>query len=191
VALDLPDRHTSGVQRDDLVVETIQARLALGHDLRLEAAVAITRHLDLDRPVLGQHRLGGGPVAVVARPPAGGIALLVAEMVRQLGAQRTLEQRLLELLEKAILAQKVLRLLVAGQKLVKMFWLDWHRVVSFVRLTTVPSHTIFLTLPRGRAVHRTARQSDRHLRRREAVDPGAGAGAGLSEAAQRADADRP
>ena len=48
-------------------------------------------------------------------------------MVRQLGAQRPLEQRLLELLEQAVLAQQVFRLLVAGQKLVKMFWLDRHR----------------------------------------------------------------
>lgn len=42
---------------------------------------------------------------------------------------------------------KVLRLLVAGQKLVKMFWLDRHRVVPFVSLPTEPPHTIFLTLP--------------------------------------------
>jgi hypothetical protein len=68
-------------------------------------------------------------------------------MVRQFGAQRTLEQRLLELLEQAVVAQQVLRLLVAGQKLVKMFWFDRHRVVPFLRLTTVPPHTIFLTLP--------------------------------------------
>jgi hypothetical protein len=37
-----------------------------------------------------------------ARPAAGRITLLVAEMVRQLGAQRPLEQRLLELLEQAV-----------------------------------------------------------------------------------------
>jgi hypothetical protein len=69
--------------------------------------------------------------------------------MRQLRTQRTLQQRLLELLEQAVLAQKVLRLLLAGQKLVKMFWLDRHRVVSFLRLTTVHPHTIFLTLPFG------------------------------------------
>jgi hypothetical protein len=66
-----------------------QAGLALGHDLRLEAAVAIARHIDLDRSVLDQHRLSRGPVAVVARPAAGRITL-VAEMVRQLSAQRPL-----------------------------------------------------------------------------------------------------
>ena len=66
--------------------EAIQARLALGHDLRLEAAVAIAQHLDLDRPIPGQHRLAIGSITVVAGPPAVGIALLIAEMVRQLGA---------------------------------------------------------------------------------------------------------
>jgi hypothetical protein len=105
VTLDLPHRHAAGIQGDDLVIEAIQAGLALGHDLRLEAAVAIARHIDLDRSILGQHRLGRGSVAVVARPAAGRIALLVAEMVRQLGAQRPLEQRLLELLEQAVLTQ--------------------------------------------------------------------------------------
>jgi hypothetical protein len=55
------------------------------------------------------------------------IALLVAEMVRQLGTQGSLEQGLLELLEQPFLAQQVFWLLVAGQKLVKMFRLDCHR----------------------------------------------------------------
>jgi hypothetical protein len=115
------------MQGDDLVVEAIQTGLALRHDLRLEGPVAIARNVDLDRSVLGQHRLGRGSVAVVARPAAGRIAFLVTKMVRQLGAQRPLEQRLLELLEQAVLTQQVFRLLVAGQKLVKMFWHDWHR----------------------------------------------------------------
>ena len=75
VALDLADRHAPGVQRDDLVVEAVQAALALGHDLRFEAAVAITRHVDLHHAVLGQHRLGIAAVAVVAGPPADGITL--------------------------------------------------------------------------------------------------------------------
>ena len=64
---------------------------------------------------------------MVAAAAACRIALLVAQMVRQLGPQGPLGQRLLELLEQPVLAQQVFRLLVAGQKLVKMFWLDRHR----------------------------------------------------------------
>ena len=43
----------------------------------------------------------------------------------------------------------------------------------------------------GRPLHGAARERDRPLRRREALDPGAGAGSGLSEAAERPGADRP
>jgi hypothetical protein len=85
VALDLPHRQAAGIERDDLVVEAIQAGLALGHDLRLESGVAVAWHVDLDRPVLGQHRLGVRSIAVVAGAAARRIALLVAQMVRQLG----------------------------------------------------------------------------------------------------------
>src|SRR5262245_47481382 len=68
-----------------------------------------------------------GAIAVVAAAAASRIALLVAEMVRQLGTQGSLEQSLLELLEQPFLAQQVFWLLVAGQKLVTMFRLDCHR----------------------------------------------------------------
>ena len=72
MALDLAHRHAAGVQRDDLVVEAVEAGLALGHDLRLEGAVAIARHVDLDRAVLGQHRLGMLPLRLLPVPrPAG------------------------------------------------------------------------------------------------------------------------
>jgi len=64
----------------------------------------------------------------VAAP--GRIALLIAEMMCQLGAKRTLKQRFLQLLEQAILADKVLRLFVAGQQFVQMFGFDRHRESS-------------------------------------------------------------
>ena len=94
-------------------------------------------------------------------PSRGGrIALLVTEMVRQFGAQRPLEQRLLELLEQAVLAQQVFRLLVAGQKLVKMFGLDRHRE-SPHQVTHEPILTSTLPAPRphhGRAQSTRARR---------------------------------
>jgi hypothetical protein len=43
----------------------------------------------------------------VAGPSASGIALLITKMVCQLGAQRPLEQRLLQLLEQAFLARRM------------------------------------------------------------------------------------
>src|SRR5262245_64724444 len=71
--------------------------------------------------------MAGSPDLAWAAATACRIALLVAEMVRQLGSQGSLEQGFLELLEQPFLAQQVFRLLVAGQKLVKMFRLDYHR----------------------------------------------------------------
>jgi len=58
---------------------------------------------------------------------ARGRTWLARQMMRQLGTERPLEQRLLELLEQTVFAQQVFRLLIAGQKLVKMFRLDRHR----------------------------------------------------------------
>jgi hypothetical protein len=45
VALDLAHRHAPGVHRDDLVVEAVEPGFPLGHDLRLEGAVAVARHV--------------------------------------------------------------------------------------------------------------------------------------------------
>ena len=42
------------VEREDLLVEPLEAALALAHDLRLKAAVAIPRRVDPHRPVLGR-----------------------------------------------------------------------------------------------------------------------------------------
>jgi hypothetical protein len=53
MTLDLPHRHAAGVHRDDLVVEAVEPRLAFWHDLRLEGAVAVAWHVDLDPPLLG------------------------------------------------------------------------------------------------------------------------------------------
>jgi hypothetical protein len=57
VALDLTHRHAAGVQAQNLVVEAVEVCLALGDQLRLEAAGAVAWHRDLDLAVLGQHRL--------------------------------------------------------------------------------------------------------------------------------------
>jgi hypothetical protein len=43
VALDLAHRHAAGIEAHDLVVEAIELGLALGDQLRLEAAGAVAR----------------------------------------------------------------------------------------------------------------------------------------------------
>lgn len=57
VALDLSRGHTAGVEREHLVVEVGQPTGVLGHDSRLEGAVAVAWDADLDVTVLGFERL--------------------------------------------------------------------------------------------------------------------------------------
>ena len=63
---------------------------------RLEGAFAIARDVDRQRPVVGQHRLVAGPVAMIGRLLGLGATRRVAEVMRQFAAQRPLDDRLLE-----------------------------------------------------------------------------------------------
>jgi len=65
-ALDLAHGHAARVHGHDLVVEAGEAAFVLGDEQRLEAALTVSRHLDAKRPVLGQNRLAGAAVAMVA-----------------------------------------------------------------------------------------------------------------------------
>jgi hypothetical protein len=77
VSLDFAHRQAAGIEADDPVVKAVEAALAFGNDLRLERAVAIARHRDLNRPVIADHRLRRIAVAAVAAAPARRVALLV------------------------------------------------------------------------------------------------------------------
>jgi len=112
VSADIAHRHAARIERQDALVEAVETALALGHDHRLEAAVAITRHRKLHLTVLGEHRLVRMAVAAGACAPPDRIALLVAQVITQFGAQRALQKRLLQLLEQPVIAQKVFRCLV-------------------------------------------------------------------------------
>jgi hypothetical protein len=68
--------------------------LPLAHDRRLEASVPVARNLDLDRPDLGEHRLGPGAVAGIAAVAAHRIVLVIAQVRTHLGLERGLEHRL-------------------------------------------------------------------------------------------------
>lgn len=95
-----------GKRQHDLV-DAIQPPLPLAHQLRGETAVAITRHLDLDRADLSQHRLGPGAVARVAAIAAGGLVLVVAQVLAHLRIQSGLEHLLGQPRQRAVRADQV------------------------------------------------------------------------------------
>ncbi|MET3299194.1 hypothetical protein ABIE86_000061 [Bradyrhizobium diazoefficiens] len=104
MALDLPYRHAPPVETDDLLVEAVEAGLALRDDHRFERAGAVARHLDLDLAVVRQQRFAACAVAAVARPAARRVALLIAKVVGQLRTQCALQKRLLQSSEKPVFA---------------------------------------------------------------------------------------
>src|SRR3546814_8657311 len=91
---------------DDVLVELRQPAGALGHELGLEGPVAIPWNVQVDGADLGQHRLRGGAVAVVARPTPGGIAALVAEVVGQRSEEHTSELQSLMRISYAVFCLK-------------------------------------------------------------------------------------
>jgi hypothetical protein len=101
VRRDVAHRHAAGVEAEDLLVQARQAGLALAHQPRLERRRPIARRADLDRSQLGLDRLGGRPVAVVARAARGRLTGRVAEVLAQLGAQRGLDHAPGELRDQA------------------------------------------------------------------------------------------
>jgi len=74
-------------------------RLSLGDQLRLEAAGAVARNDNLDLAILSQDRLRARPVAAVAAATAGRVALLITQVLGQLGSKRSFNQSFLELPE--------------------------------------------------------------------------------------------
>ena len=90
MTLDLAYRHASGVEAQNLVVETVEPGLPLGDQMRLEATGAIAGDRNLDLTILGQDRLRARAVAAVAGTATGGITLLVTQVLGQLATKRPL-----------------------------------------------------------------------------------------------------
>ena len=88
------DRHPAGVEADDHLVEPAEPARALGHQPRGEATVAVARGGQLDVADLGRHRLRRRAVARVRERAASAVALLIAQMLGQLGLQPALERGL-------------------------------------------------------------------------------------------------
>src|SRR3954462_3681664 len=121
MTLDLPGRHASRVHGDDLLVEARKPPLIPGDQLRVERAFPIARNTQVQLGILGQHRLLRIAIAVI------GLARrrLAIEMVVQFRVQDALGQRFLQLVEKPILGNPLLRI-APRQKLVQRALLDRH-----------------------------------------------------------------
>ncbi|GFG54799.1 hypothetical protein MAGR_62400 [Mycolicibacterium agri] len=100
----IADRHPAGIKRDDHVIEPAQAPRTLGDQRRSEAPVAIARDRQPDVTDLTGHGLGGEPVTGVGQLPPDRIALLITQMVAQLGGQSALQNGFDHLRQKAALA---------------------------------------------------------------------------------------
>jgi hypothetical protein len=78
-----------------------QPRLALGDQVRLEAAGTVAWLRNLDLAIFSLDRLRICAVAAVAAAAASRIALLVPQVFGQFGSERAFDQLRLQLLEKA------------------------------------------------------------------------------------------
>jgi hypothetical protein len=116
---DVAHAHPPRVERDDLVVEPVEPRLALGNQARLEAALPVARHRDLQQALLDPQRLAAHAVAPVRLHGRRLLPVLVAEMLGQLGPEHALHQRRLQVPHQPAVAQQILRPLAALQKLVQ------------------------------------------------------------------------
>ncbi|OJA21702.1 hypothetical protein BGV47_32940 [Burkholderia ubonensis] len=94
--LNLAHAHAARVHRDDALVEAGEAAFVLGNQDRLEAAIAVTRHLDPDRAAIGDDGLAAGAVAFVGLAGRLGLARLIAQMQIHLGAHCAFDERLVE-----------------------------------------------------------------------------------------------
>ena len=90
MGLNLAHGHATGVQRDDLVVKAAPAGLVLGDELRLEAAVAVSGHLDRQFAEIAYEGLLAFAVAGVATGVGNCLVALVTQVFGQLGVQRLL-----------------------------------------------------------------------------------------------------
>jgi ethanolamine ammonia-lyase small subunit len=71
-------------------------------DLRINGAVGVAGHFDLDRPDLGEHRLGPSAVTRIAAATAHWVVLVIAQVLGHLSIQRGLQHVLRQLVEQPV-----------------------------------------------------------------------------------------
>src|SRR6188474_1005866 len=140
MAADLAHTHAARIHGDDLVVEVREAALVFGDQLRVKGAGPVPRNRQPHLRGAGQNRLLRAAVAAV------GIAFgpLFPKMFVELGVQNALRQRLLQLLNKPVLAKQLLRI-ASRQKLIYNLFLDSHLMILLS--ISMASRTQFLTVP--------------------------------------------
>src|SRR5207248_7263040 len=109
VPLDLSDRQPAGVEADHAIVKPDPPSLALLDDLRLKRALAIPRRADPQRALIGQNRLPRPTVASVARATRRRVTRLIAQMLGQLGLERSVKQPARQLPQQPVRARDLLR----------------------------------------------------------------------------------
>jgi hypothetical protein len=97
---DLPVGEALRGQRQHHLVHAGQPALPLAHDLRLEGALHIAGHLDLDRPDVSQHGLRPGAIAAVPGVLPRRIVLVIAEVAGDLALQGGFQNPLGQLLQQ-------------------------------------------------------------------------------------------
>ena len=94
---DLTGREPFRGERDHHRINTIEPALTLADRQRLERAITITRHIELDRADLGDHRLRPRPIARVAVVAALDGVLRIADVFLHLDFETRLEHLLREI----------------------------------------------------------------------------------------------
>jgi len=107
--LDVAGGHAAGIHGQDFLIEALHPCLAFFDQLWLKGALPISRDLDLNVSLLSFHGFLTGAVACVAIGIALALVFGIAQMRIEFGFQATLDHRLGELLEQAVLGQHVLR----------------------------------------------------------------------------------
>ena len=100
--MNLANRQAARIKRKHALIETIQAGLAFGNELRLKLRLAISWHFDLHRAALALDGFGRRAIARVAGVMAGTIVFLVTQMIGHLALQSAFEQGFAELIEQPL-----------------------------------------------------------------------------------------
>jgi hypothetical protein len=150
---DLPVRQPFRRQGNHHVVDSGEPPLPFSDDFRLEAGIPVSRHRELHRPGIGEHRLG--PVAIAGIPAIAAfrIVLGIAQVVVQLALQGALDHHLGQLAQQPALAGQ-LQPAGAGP----LGELAQHLLIGCGQLRYVPGlagrHIGHLVSPPSRKLHR-------------------------------------